>query len=106
MGINAYDRVSAIVTTIAKDPKEISQMAQDIFDEALPETVRDQLNKERALQSLQKGIVAGFHQIASKDKHVLRAQYTCPATSSRDTVDLEAHEQMLAAIQKSFTESQ
>ncbi|MBS0651976.1 MAG: hypothetical protein JSR39_00445 [Verrucomicrobia bacterium] len=102
MQIDPLERIQEIVTTMMENPDEISAEARAIFKDALPESVKEHLDEQRALKAIQKGMMAGLSKVAIlgtpellKEVH----QQLPKASNARDKVDLDMHKAMLGKIQ-------
>jgi len=94
-----FKKVKTIAKEVASKPGEVSQSAKDIFD-ALDESVKEALDENRALQSIQKGIVSGLSKIATcSQKKLTEIHGTLPSSPyKKDQVDLSAYKKMLETI--------
>jgi hypothetical protein len=105
IGCDTLERIQEIITEIMSDTSRISEQARTIFG-ALPESVRQTLDEQKALEAIQKGLISGLFKVAElgtpelldelyKNLPILPKQ-----GYSRDGVDLQIHKQMLAKIKE------
>ncbi|MBS0604473.1 MAG: hypothetical protein JSS60_05480 [Verrucomicrobia bacterium] len=108
MQTDPIERIGGIVAKIMQNPSEISEEARSIFEYALPDSVKEHLDEEQALASIQKGIVLGLSKIAMLCTPELleKLHANLPKSSNpRDVVDLDIHKEMLKTIRDAFFKS-
>lgn len=108
MQIDPLERIHGIVTTMMENPDEISAEARAIFEDALPESVRGRLDEKKALEAIQKGMIAGLSKVAILGTPELLEevhQQLPKASNTRDKVDLDMHKAMLSKIQEAVLTS-
>jgi uncharacterized protein YoaH (UPF0181 family) len=98
--LDPFKRIQEIVAKIVSSPEEISDSAGEIFFEAIPESVQKHLDQNKALESIQKGIVSGLSKvmICSEDRLIAIHEALPAASDPRYPVDLSAHLKMLDTI--------